>query len=113
MGNYYYFYSPKDGKLVDDGKYAGMPFLRNEADKYGKDCAVKWNDYNKIDSWSIDKTSEFYKQYFSFPPNYECVIYYSREEIIEMQKLMTCNETLLEEILDENNLDGLDRKSVV
>lgn len=36
MGNYYYFYSPKDGKLVDDGKYAGMPFLRNEADKYGK-----------------------------------------------------------------------------
>lgn len=107
MGDYYCFYSPKDGKLVDDGKYAGMPFLSNEADKYGKDCAVKWDDYNKIDSWSIDKTSEFYKQYFSFPPNYECVIYYSREEIIEMQKLMTCNETLLEEILDENNLDGL------
>lgn len=33
MGDYYYFYSPKDGKLVDDGKYAGMPFLSNEADQ--------------------------------------------------------------------------------
>lgn len=27
MGFYYNFYSPKTGKKIDEGKYAGMPFF--------------------------------------------------------------------------------------
>lgn len=108
MGMYYYFYSPKTGKQIDEGKYVGMPFYDN---RYGCNCAVKWDkNSNNIEAWTIDKESDFYKHYYQNYYEYgfyDAIIYYTRNEIIEMQKIMKDNKTLLQELLDNNDLDGL------
>lgn len=110
MGFYYNFYSPKTGKKIYDGKYVGMPFLFNEFDKLGRKCAAKWDKkYENIKVWTTDTQSDFYKEYYS-DDDYgwnQIIVYYTKDEILKMQKSMTCNETLLEELLENNNLDGL------
>lgn len=110
MGWYYNFYSPKTGKKIDDGKYGGMPFFFTEYENLGYTCAVKWDkEYKNIEAWSTDKESDFYKEYKSddlYGWDWT-IIYYTKDEILEMQKSMTCNEHLLEELMDDNGLDGL------
>ena len=100
----YYFYSPKSGELLKIGRYAGMPFLMTEYRDFGVSCAVELDDsYKNIIKWTIDKESAFYKeQDYS-----ELFLYYTKEEILKMQKHMKCNNTLLQELLEKNNLDGL------
>lgn len=45
MSAYYYFYSPKTGEKIDEGKYVGLPFLWNseftDATSLIHSCAVK------------------------------------------------------------------------
>lgn len=110
MGFYYNFYSPKTSQKIDKGKYAGMPFFFTEFDTLGRKCAVKWDkDYKNIEAWTIDTESDFYKKYCSddiYGWDWT-ILYYTKDEILKMQKSMTCNETLLEELLENNNLDGL------
>lgn len=110
MGFYYNFYSPKTGKKIDEGKYGGMPFFFTKFDKLGHECAVKWDEnYKNIKAWSIDIKSDFYREYLS-DDDYAwdwIILYYTKDEILKMQKSMPCNETLLEELLENNNLDGL------
>lgn len=111
MGLYYYFYSPKTGKKIDEGKYVSMPFCDNKVEAYGCNCAIKWDkNYNNIEAWTIDKESDFYKNYYQNSYGYgwdDVIIYYTRNEIIEMQKIMKNNKTFLQELLDKNDLDGL------
>lgn len=115
MGRDYYIYNPKTGDLLSDTRYAGMPFTFEENLKYGKECAIEW-DYtrgplNKIKEWSVDKDSELYKKVFNVSSWYfndaQSAIYYRKEEILEMQKTMSCNETLLEELMICYDLDEL------
>lgn len=52
---------------------------------------------------------DFYREYCSYD-DYAwdwIILYYTKDEILKMQKSMTCNETLLEELLENNKLDGL------
>lgn len=66
MGLYYNFYSPKTGKEIDSGKYAGMPFFFPEFDELGRKCAVKWGKtYRNIEEWTINPDSDVYKKYYS------------------------------------------------
>lgn len=110
MGFYYNFYSPKTGKKIDDGKYAGMPFFFTEFGTLGHKCAVKWDkNYKNIKEWTTDTESDFYKVY-NTDDDYGwdwTILYYTKDDILKMQKSMTCNETLLEELLENNDLDGL------
>jgi hypothetical protein len=110
MGFYYNFYSPKTGQKIDDGKYVGMPFFVTEFDTLGHKCAVKWDkNYKNIEAWTIDAESDFYKEYCSddiYGWDWT-ILYYTKDEILKMQKSMTCNKTLLEELLENNKLDGL------
>lgn len=100
----YYFYSSKSGELLDSGRYAGMPFLEAKNRDFGIPCAVKLTDnYKNIIKWTTDKGSTFYKD-----QNYdELFLYYTKEEILKMQESMKCNNTLLQELLEKDNLDGL------
>lgn len=103
----YYFYSPESGKLLKSGRYAGMPFLvfGNRTIKnsdYGVFCFVKFDDEDNIVGWKITNENEIFPFYYD-----ELLYYYKKEEILKMQKHMKCNNTLLQELLEKNNLDGL------
>ena len=100
----YYFYSPKSGELLKSGRYVGMPFLMTKHRDFGVSCAVKLdNSYKNIIKWTIDKESSFYKE-----QDYdELFLYYTKEEILIMQEGMVENKTLLQGLLEDNNLDGL------
>lgn len=110
MGFYYNFYSPKTGQKIDDGKYVGMPFFFTEFEALGHKCAVKWDkNYKNIEAWTTDAESDFYKEYCS-DDTYGwdwTILYYTKDEILKMQKSMIYNETLLEELLENNDLEGL------
>lgn len=108
----YWMFHPKTGKLISDERWAGMPFFYNCNLKYGKTCAIAWDNFlQEIKEWTCDKDSELWKSVhgnniFEYNDN-DIGTYYTREEIIQMQKTMTTNKTLLERLIDENDADGL------
>lgn len=109
MGLDYHIYNTKTGKLISDDRWAGMPFLWKEADPYIHNCVVKGNLYH-IDEWTIDKEAEMYKEEMSKDPWFrddDIIIYCSKDDILNLQKLMKVNETLLEELMSEHDSDGL------
>lgn len=105
----YWFYNTKTGEIISEDRWAGMPFLREEAKPYIHTCVVK-GSYDHIEEWTIDKNSEMYKVEMNKSPwlrGDDMVIYCSKEDIINLQKLMTVNKTLLEELMTEHDSDGL------
>lgn len=109
MGLNYYIYHTKTGKLISKDRYTGMPFLWKEASPYIHTCIVK-GTFNTIDQWTIDENSKLWKLEMSKSPWYrddDVILYCSRDNILKLQKLMTCNETVLEEIMTQNESDGL------
>lgn len=108
MSAYYYFYSPKTGEKIEEGKYVGLPFLWNsefiDVTSLIHSCAVKKDkSYERISQWTIDKQSKLWRDYCD---NYDTV-YCSKEEILKLQKLMRCNRTLMQELVEENDCEGL------
>lgn len=109
MGLDYHIYNTKTGELISDDRWAGMPFLSQEASPYVHDCVVK-GDLWHIDEWTIDKESEIYKEEMNKDHWYrddDVILYCSKDDILNLQKLMKVNEMLLEELMTEHNSDGL------
>lgn len=109
MGLDYNIYHTKTGKLINKDRYGGMPFLWEEAEPYTHTCVAKGN-FDKIDQWTIDENSELWKSEMSKEPWYredDVILYCSKDDILNLQKLMNCNETVLEEIMIRNESDGL------
>lgn len=109
MGLDYHMYHTKTGKLISKDRFAGMPFLWEKATPYIHTCIVK-GTLDKIEQWTIDENSELWKLEMSKEPWYredDIILYCSRNDILELQKLMACNETVLEEIMIQNKSDGL------
>lgn len=109
MGLDYHIYHTKTGKLISKTRYAGMPFLWEQATPYIHTCVVNGN-LDHIDEWTIDKNSKLWKDEMSKEPWYkddDIIIYCSKEDILNLQKLMICNETLLQELMDKYDSDGL------
>ena len=105
----YYIYSTKTGDLISKTRYAGMPFLWSDATPYTHTCVVK-GDLGHLDEWTTDENSELWQSEFNKEPWYredDLLLYCSKEDIINLQKLMTCNETVLEELMNEYKSDGL------
>ena len=109
MGLDYYMYHIKTGRRISTDRYAGMPFLWKSASQYIHTCVVKGNlDY--ISEWTIDENSNLWKEEMNKSPWYredDIMIYCSREDVLNLQKLMTCNKTLLEELMTKHQSDGL------
>lgn len=53
----YYLYSTKTGKCVSTDRYAGMPFLFENATPHVHTCVIK-GSLDHIDEWTIDENSE-------------------------------------------------------
>lgn len=109
MGLDYHIYNTKTGELISSDRWAGMPFLWKEASSYVHDCVVKCDLWH-IEEWTIDKESEIYKEEMNKDPWFrddDLILYCSKDDIINLQKLMKVNETLLEELMTKHNSDGL------
>lgn len=109
MGLDYHIYHTKTGKCISEDKYAGMPFLWESAAPYTHECVVRGN-LDSISEWTIDESSELWKNEMSKDPWYredDIVLYCSKDDILNLQKLMTCNQTLLEELMKEHDSNGL------
>lgn len=109
MGLDYYMYHTKTGDLISKDRFAGMPFLWEKATPYVQACVVR-GTLDKIEQWTIDENSELWKMEMSKEPWYredDIILYCSEYNILKLQKLMTCNETVLEEIMIQNESDGL------
>lgn len=109
MGFDYYMYHTKTGKLISKDRYTGMPFLWEQASPNVHTCIVK-GSLDKIDQWTIDENSELWKSEISKDPwdrEDDIILYCSKEDVLNLQKLMTCNNTILEEIMTRNESDGL------
>lgn len=109
MGLDYYMYHTKTGKCISDDRYSGMPFLWESAAPYTHTCVIKGN-LDNISEWTIDENSELWKSEMSKDSWYredDLILYCSKEDILELQKQMKVNKTLLEELMNEHDSDGL------
>lgn len=84
MGVYYKFIRPWDMKVIDEGKYAGMPFFRTDI----PDNVVLYPD----DSWSI---------------GYSATAIMDRDMAEHLQRYMTKNNTLFTDLMDEYDTESL------
>ena len=85
MGYYYKFFRPDDFKLINEGKFAGMPF-------YWNDLPVNIKMVGVVDD-------------FNSP--YDTTGLMSRAEAVELQKYMTVNKTLFTDMMDKEYIDAL------
>ena len=109
MGLDYYMYHTKTGKCISKDRYAGMPFLWEAATPYVHTCVIRGNLDNIIE-WTIDENSELWKEEMGKDPWYiedDLILYCSKEDVLELQKQMKVNKTLLEELMVEHESDGL------
>ena len=109
MGLDYYMYHTKTGALISKERYAGLPFLNDNAEPFIHPCIAK-GDLDHIDEWTMDEDSELWESEISKYPWFgddDILIYCSRADILFLQEIMTCNKTLLEELIDEYDSDGL------
>ena len=92
MGYWYEIYDPEhDFKLIDEGKFVGMPF-------YDNTCPVN------IPMACGDVGCYSHPDY-SDP--YNCTALISRNLAIELQKYMKCNNTIFTDMMDENYTNTL------
>ena len=90
-----------DRKLAD-------AFLASATDALSK--AGKYHFVDNITEWTIDENSELWKKEMSKHPWFredDLILYCSKEDILELQKQMKVNKTLLEELMEEHDSDGL------
>ena len=109
MGLDYFIYNTKTGNLISCTRFSGMPFLYEDAVSYIHTCVARGGLYH-IDEWTIDEDSELYKEEMNKPLMFrddDMVIYCSKNDILNLQKLMTVNKTVLEELMTKDNSDGL------
>lgn len=111
MGMDYYMYHPSTGKCISTARYAGMPFLWEPATPYIHPCVVKLSPaFDIVEEWTVDENSLLYKAEMSKHPwerDDTCWLYCSKDDVFKLQDLMTANKTLLEEIMNNNDADGL------
>ena len=92
MGYYYEFYDPEHNfRLVDEGKFAGMPFYDNK-------CPV-------VIPMVFGDVGCYSHPDYTDP--YNCTGLLSRATAIELQKYMTCNQTLFTDMMDKSHTDTL------
>lgn len=108
MSIYYYFYSSKTGEKIDEGSYVGLPFLWNseiiDVSSFIHPCAVKKDkSYKRISQWITAQQSKLWRDYWD---HYD-TLYCSKEEILKLQKLMRYNRTLMQELIEDNDCEGL------
>ena len=87
MGTYYSFYRPNDMKLLDEGKFAGMPFDFNNCPPV-------------MEVFDIEE-----ELYGNFNPARTGLM--NRKMAKEFQSIMTVNKTFFTDLMDENNTDAL------
>lgn len=105
----YFIYHTKTGKLISKDRYVAMPFLWGEASPYIHTCITKGR-LDRIEQWTIDENSELWKLEISkesWDREDDVILYCSKDDILNLQKLMICNKTALEEIMVSNGSDGL------
>lgn len=88
MGYYYKFYDPHGMKLIDEGKFAGMPFYNNEIEVPMV--------FGRVDTFGG-----------SYEDPYDAVGILNKEMAIEIQKSMTTNETIFTDWMKDFHTDIL------
>lgn len=83
MSVYYKFYRPYDMKLLKEGKFAGMPFDRN-------DCPKVMEVMDSEHGIDFSRTGIM-----------------DRQMAKVFQSIMDCNKTIFTDLMDENNTDSL------
>lgn len=85
MGYYYKFYRPRDMKIIEEGKFSGMPFYWNKLP-----CEIPMfigsNDLNGI---------------------YDVTGLINRNIADKLQSVMTTNKTMFTDMMNENSTDVL------
>lgn len=110
MATDYYIYHTETGECISKDRWAGLSVLFEKNNPYVHMCIAKTQgscDY--LTEWTTDKESELWKNELKKP--YYCrddgFLYCSKEDVLNIQKLMPCNKTALEEIMNKHNSDGL------
>lgn len=85
MGFYYKFFRPDNFKLIDKGKFAGMPFYQN-------DLPIQLKMTPCCDT---------------FDACYDMTGLLSRNDAIKLQELMTSNKTIFTDMMDKEHIDAL------
>jgi len=83
MGTYYSFYRPWDMKLLENGKFAGMPF--------------DWNDCPEV--------MEVFDDENGIDPSRTGLM--NRKMAAKFQSIMTTNKTFFTDLMDEYGTDSL------
>lgn len=89
MGYHYKFFRPDDFKLIDEGKFAGMPFYNNNL---------------PIQLMMIPCCKD---KYNSFSECYDMTGLLSRDDAVKLQEVMTSNKTIFTDMMDEEHIDAL------
>lgn len=84
MGVYYKFIRPWDMKVIDEGKYSGMPFFKTDI----PDNVVLYPD----DHWTI---------------GYNATAIIDRDMAENLQQYMEINKTLFTDLMDEYGTECL------
>lgn len=88
MGYYYRFYRPDNFKLIDEGKFAGMPFYQNDLPIQLK--MIPCCDSPRLWCACHDMTGLL-----------------SRKDAVKLQEVMTSNKTIFTDMMDEEHIDAL------
>ena len=89
MGFYYKFFRPDNFKLIDEDKFAGMPFYYSDLPiqlKMIPCCKDKYNPLNEC---------------------YDMTGLLSRDDAIQLQKIMTSNKTIFTDMMNKEHIDAL------
>ena len=86
MGTYYSFYRPYDMKLLEEGKFAGMPF-----------------DFNNCPS--VMEVFDIEESYGNLDPSRTGLM--NRQMAKDFQNIMTTNNTFFTDLMDEYGTDAL------
>ena len=85
MGFYYKFFRPDNFRLIDEGKFAGMPFYQN-------DLPIQLKMIPCCDDISAC---------------YDMTGLLSRNDAVKLQEVMTSNKTIFTDMMDEEHIDAL------
>lgn len=92
MGYYYSFYDAEHNfKLIDEGKFSGMPFY--------------WDNLPVEIPMSYGEAGGYTMGDYSDP--YNCTGLLSRKKALEVQKYMSINKTFFTDMMDEHHTDTL------
>ena len=87
MGYYYKFFRPDNFKLIDEGKFAGMPFY--------------WNVLLLPIQLKMIPCCD------DFNACYDMTGLLSRKDAVKLQEVMTSNKTIFTDMMDKEHIDAL------